>query len=1086
MSGRRKAEIDLTALAGLFGVDGQVTLVDPQPGVLGRWQPTRAGAVNSWQWASEQFLFRNGWLGLVGRNGSGKSLTGSTLFPTFMDGDVSQKALAVSGRSGSTLTQRHTSWKTSQPKAGLWWQEFGRTDHPTKDDDPAVTRWITIGLWLRSSGGDRTVLERGWFIAPGRVDQDLVFERERTPIDVDDLAQQLAAIDGEFFTSHERLHRVASRHLTIVLAEDDFAESIRKALYDPLDSDQMNALANVLRALRSVQVNDRISPEQMKATLTSALPALDVDLVRRLAEALAKAEQMRTRLETAKKERDSLAQISSGYRRYATAVATLVSAALVVANREYASRAKERDNLITALNAHERTQDDSTRKAEELTKELNKVAATVEVLQNKARGHAGARLDELRQHLTELTGIANTAQNEADKAGMLLDQQRSNSSERDADAANASAALRTLLSQLAQDSSDLYASAYFDTLEKESASLSASFPTLPAAGFDQRVEHAKAAFYAWIDDQLSALQEVLDAITQHRSACDTRDAADQRYATAQAAADTKATAAQQAAEASQQADNEVLDRLVAVADSLTRMPRPPDALFETEPLDLDEIPRWAERALAQVLAATDVPGAESRYEAAREAADRAHLSADHAIAAATRATTTVAEQATCLLDESASLGEAPPAVRELAAALTEIPECGAQLLHTLRDRIETSAEEARRQVTERQGRLRHATTLLTDWTHAQERARRDAVSAEAAEQDAHTAGRQAEAAAQAAIAEAIAWVNAVHAWVDGLALIDSAQLRLPHRDEPASADPAPLTSSLETAYRETTNALTAEHTTAEAEAAAIRVRLAELEDEIAATSRTEPKPDAPSWRATRSDRTGAPLWTLVDFADDVPAHLAGELEGALLAAGILDAWVSEDGDLTDGDVHLRAGKPLPGTTLADFLVPERDCAVPADYIRAILSSIQVVEAGADDKARPSLVFELGGVVRSGVVHAVSPADWAPQHIGATARERNRQRRLKQLQAQHAELSAAHAQAVDKVRNASDKIAQAQQEANALPPATELMRRREHAATIRADAERLQTTASTARAVADDSSILADRAWSAASDADGAL
>src|SRR5258708_17404847 len=121
--------VDLTAHPGLLGPGTPGLLVDPRPGARGRWQPTRAGAVNSWLWTEEQFLFRNGWLALVGRNGSGKSLTAAMLFPTLIDGDVSQKALSVAGHAIGSLGDRHTNRKPGPPKTGLWRQEYGRTDH---------------------------------------------------------------------------------------------------------------------------------------------------------------------------------------------------------------------------------------------------------------------------------------------------------------------------------------------------------------------------------------------------------------------------------------------------------------------------------------------------------------------------------------------------------------------------------------------------------------------------------------------------------------------------------------------------------------------------------------------------------------------------------------------------------------------------------------------------------------------------------------------------------------------------------------------------------------------------------------------
>ena len=110
------------------------------PGAEGRWQPTRAGVVNSWAWADETFLFADGWLALTGPNGSGKSLTASMLVTVLLDADVSQTALSVSGKAAGTLTSRHTDRNERDDKTGIWWLEYGLRDSAGRPgtDDRAV------------------------------------------------------------------------------------------------------------------------------------------------------------------------------------------------------------------------------------------------------------------------------------------------------------------------------------------------------------------------------------------------------------------------------------------------------------------------------------------------------------------------------------------------------------------------------------------------------------------------------------------------------------------------------------------------------------------------------------------------------------------------------------------------------------------------------------------------------------------------------------------------------------------------------------------------------------------------------------
>src|SRR6185437_10011108 len=92
-------------------------------------------------------------------------------------------------------------------------------------------------------------------------------------------------------------------------------------------------------------------------------------------------------------------------------------------------------------------------------------------------------------------------------------------------------------------------------------------------------------------------------------------------------------------------------------------------------------------------------------------------------------------------------------------------------------------------------------------------------------------------------------------------------------------------------------------------------------------------PPVPHTRAAgvRDDRAGAPLWKVTDFSPGLPGDERAGLEAALEAAGILDAWVTPEGNLVDGDVVVVSGLgPVAGASCAGPLVP----AIDADDARA--------------------------------------------------------------------------------------------------------------------------------------------------------
>jgi len=151
--------------------------------------------------------------------------------------------------------------------------------------------------------------------------------------------------------------------------------------------------------------------------------------------------------------------------------------------------------------------------------------------------------------------------------------------------------------------------------------------------------------------------------------------------------------------------------------------------------------------------------------------------------------------------------------------------------------------------------------------------------------------------------------------------------------------------------------------------------------------------------AARADRPGAPLWRLIDFADEVTEPDRAGLEAALEAAGILDAWVTPSGELlspdTD-DVVLRTGD-APVDNLSAVLRPAVDRADPlADAVsdEALIHLLESIGRGEDHGhtwVDPAGRFKIG--VLEGAWHKP-----VARYIGRGAREAARRARLAVLRA----------------------------------------------------------------------------------------
>jgi uncharacterized protein (TIGR02680 family) len=230
--------------------------------------------------------------------------------------------------------------------------------------------------------------------------------------------------------------------------------------------------------------------------------------------------------------------------------------------------------------------------------------------------------------------------------------------------------------------------------------------------------------------------------------------------------------------------------------------------------------------------------------------------------------------------------------------------------------------------------------------------------------------------------------------------------------------PDPASAVLDERVQEVRRELAMAEATTQARLSAVHTR---IEDLTARHAELEagipPSPPVPHTRddAARLGRPGAPLWRVVDVRDDpqgLPplgeAERAG-LEAALEASGLLDAWVTPEGQLLDPErldsvlLPARAGGPPAGApSLADLLHatidpddPQASALSPrtvAEVLRTIRVRPRAVDVGDDDVA----VVCLDGGFRLGPLHGrwTKPA---AEYLGAAAREQARRTRLAELE-----------------------------------------------------------------------------------------
>lgn len=971
------------------------------PGVDGRWQPTRAGVINSWAWGEENLLFADGWLALTGPNGSGKSLTASMLVTLLLDADSSQTALSVSGKAAGTLTSRHTDWNDKEDRTGAWWLEYGLRDTQT-----GHTIHLTTGLWLRATSG---TLHRAFFIAPGRVGTKLTLQRDRDPVRIEDLAEQLAACDGELFTSSAKLRAKSLGLLRAIEDERGYRQAIRTRLFSPLDEVQFDALVGVLRSLRSLRTAEAISPKQMREVLTDALPALDPERLTVIAEAMERIAELETQLQHNRDEAKLLEGTDKLYRRYVGTVAQVEAAALTAANTEFKAQADRTREQTTRLQAAQATQAKAKEEHTTTRTHISELEGRLEAADTALRDHAGAELPHMEQRADELAKAAYEADKRAKQAEDDAATAREDASESADSAHQGQQHLVRLSEELRGISTRVGADSAMEHLFVATQHLAAAkAEDAPMVEVDQ----VCATPVAWTEARAAQVEQVRHALHGHELAQHAEHSAADNVRSAEDEEDTRRGLAENATAERQDIEAALVQELARWASEARHLGPVPEELTSPgdnapadDRMEPDRLATWLESSASAARARIDLPG--HQQTAATDAA-LATTTADAAEQARTQhgeAQTKVSEAANAfdVAQEEAAV-EMQAAERERAHAYATHEEFVATAQATLADS------------------KRH----LTDGIAAAAQAARD-------------------------------WLGQVRQWRSTLTHLAADAVPVPHLGEVDSTavenavaeldrlDPAAIRLAAERAHSVATTRLERRVTAAEQQVKRASDAVTAIEDKLVEARHAAPVPTAPPWRS-RQPEDGVPLWALVDFAEHLSADDANRLEGALLVAGLLDALVTPDGSVHAGDLTITGTDPAAGRTLADMLQVEQDPGIDARRITQLLRAIPVDAPGSD--------LALGQLT-TGVLTAAAPDGYEAAFIGRTARERARLQRVATLEQ---ELLAAQDQLhifEQELSACRDDLRAAEAERQAFPTNEAMRRAREHVTSLWRDLEAVE-------------------------------
>ncbi|MCD2186366.1 TIGR02680 family protein [Actinomycetospora soli] len=480
-----------------------------------RWQPSRAGILNVYQYQDEVLEFGGGRLLLRGVNGSGKSTAMNMLLPFLLEADV--RKIDAAGEQRGVLRSWMLSDNDDTQRTGYLWIEFVRGGE-----------YRTVGCGIRANRSTDRVTT-WWFSTDRRARLDFRLTEADVPFSVDALRAELG-VRGQVFTSTA-----------------EYRAEIARRFFGGTDP---TAYFRLLHQVRNPRVGDRIDTD-LPRTLREALPPVPEDAVNDAAQPLEDLEDHRrnvTDLAATATALDAVVEVYTDYARRVLMTAVEGAASAVDAART-AERRVERDRAGTQRAATAR--DDAVRAVGELADEHARASSERQGLVSLPEYAAHADLLRRRDELVR-----------ADESARTLDAVRGRALARVTTAAGSVTAAR---GQVESDLAGVADHLRGVATAARAASAPVRLPDPPTLATEPRDDAASGTTVDVpeddtdpVDDLPPALLAAADGLRAHRSTVrelrERAAAADRETAAADRAGVEAAEAGERAAEAAEQAD----------------------------------------------------------------------------------------------------------------------------------------------------------------------------------------------------------------------------------------------------------------------------------------------------------------------------------------------------------------------------------------------------------------------------------------------------------------------------------------------------------------------------------------------------
>jgi uncharacterized protein (TIGR02680 family) len=397
-----------------------------------RFRPSRAGVINLWDYRDEEFVFVGGWLVLRGPNGSGKTKALEVLFPYVLDGRIEPRRLNPFASEERTM-KSNLLYRGQEVSHAYAWMEFQRPARSGSDADTGgeVGQFVTIGIGLRAHRHVDKVT-RWHFVVDGRVGVDFsLIDADDRPLNRRDLISQLGV--ERVYDSPEEYRRAVDARLF----------GLGPARYEQL--------LDLVLTLRKPQLAKDLNPVELSRTLQRGLRPLEDALIVEAATSFDDMEAVARTLEGLVAADQATAAFLSVYSTYLRTHARAAADALTARRQASQQRHLDVDREIEARRAAERAHRQATDRVAEAEGEPGRLRAHLDSLKASTAYQSHEQLAGLQRHVQDLAAAAGRAQAGTAIEKSTLDNRQRELTGAEAEAADATAAVTRLVTELASE-----------------------------------------------------------------------------------------------------------------------------------------------------------------------------------------------------------------------------------------------------------------------------------------------------------------------------------------------------------------------------------------------------------------------------------------------------------------------------------------------------------------------------------------------------------------------------------------------------------------------------------------------------------